>query len=41
LREGYADGRLTLDELDVRLSAVHAARTVEQLRAALAGIASE
>jgi hypothetical protein len=41
LREGYADGRLTLDELDVRLSAVHGARTVEQLRAALTGIASE
>jgi hypothetical protein len=41
LREGYADGRLTLDELDARLSAVHGARTVEQLRAALTGIASE
>jgi len=39
LREGYADGRLTLDELDARLSAVNQARTVEQLRAALAHIA--
>ncbi len=38
LREGYGDGRLTLDELDDRISAVHAARTVEQLRAALTGM---
>jgi Domain of unknown function (DUF1707) len=40
LREGYADGRLTLDELAGRISAVHAARTVEQLRGALAGMPS-
>ena len=39
LREGYADGRVTLEELDERISAVHAARTVAQLRAALADIA--
>ena len=39
LREGYADGRLTLDDLDDRISAVHAARTVSELRAAVADIA--
>jgi len=39
LRESYAGGRLTLDELDDRISAVHAARTAAQLRAALAHIA--
>ena len=38
LREGYAEGRLTLDELDQRVSAVHAARTTAQLRATLSGI---
>jgi hypothetical protein len=39
LRDGFAEGRLTLDELGERLTAVHEARTVEQLRAALADIA--
>jgi hypothetical protein len=39
LREGYADGRLTLDDLDDRISAVHAARTVSELGAAVADIA--
>lgn len=39
LREGFADGRLTLDELSDRLSAVHQARTVQQLRDALADVA--
>ena len=39
LREGYAEGRLTLDELDDRISSVHAARTVAQLRAAVGDIA--
>jgi Domain of unknown function (DUF1707) len=39
LREGFADGRLTLDELSDRLSAIHEARTIAQLRTALADIA--
>ena len=38
LRDGFADGRLTLDELTERISAVHEARTAEQLRAVLADI---
>jgi hypothetical protein len=38
LRQAYAEGRLTLDELSERISAVHEARTAEQLRTALAGV---
>ena len=38
LRDGFAEGRLTLDELSDRLTAVHEARTAEQLRAALVDV---
>jgi hypothetical protein len=35
LRDGYADGRLSLEELTARVAAVHESRTVGELRAAL------
>jgi hypothetical protein len=35
LRDGYADGRLSLEELTARAAAVHESRTVGELRAAL------
>jgi DUF1707 SHOCT-like domain len=38
LRDGYAAGQLTVDELSARLSAVHAAGTVGELRQALRGL---
>lgn len=38
LRDGFAHGRVTLDELERRLEAVHAARTSQDLRAALEGL---
>lgn len=38
LRDGYAAGQLTLDQLSARLSAVHAAATVGELREALRGL---
>ena len=38
LRESYAAGRLELDELTSRLEAVHRARTLADLRAALTGL---
>ena len=38
LRESYADGRLSLQELIRRVGAVHDARTVADLRAALSGL---
>ncbi len=41
LRDGFARGQLTLDELSVRLSAVHDADTVGQVRDALNGLATD
>ncbi|HEY3725936.1 MAG TPA: DUF1707 domain-containing protein [Solirubrobacteraceae bacterium] len=38
LRESFGQGRLSLDELTARVSAVHDAETVGQLRDALAGL---
>jgi Domain of unknown function (DUF1707) len=38
LRESFAHGRLSLDELTVRVSAIHDADTVGQLRDALTGL---
>lgn len=38
LRDGYAEGRLSLQELITRLGAVHDARTAEELDTALAGL---
>ena len=35
LRENFADGRLTLDELTTRVASLHDARTIGQLHAAL------
>jgi hypothetical protein len=41
LRENFGHGRLSLDELTTRVAAVHEARTIGQLRAALGGLADE
>lgn len=38
LRESFAHGRLTVDELSARLEAVHRARSLGELRAALDGL---
>jgi hypothetical protein len=38
LRESFAHGRLSLDELTTRVSTVHEARTIGQLRAALSDL---
>ena len=38
LRDGYAGGQLTLDEFSARLSVVHAADTIGELRQALRGL---
>lgn len=38
LRTGYAEGRLTRGELDERLAAAYAARTVTQLRGLIADL---
>ena len=41
LRNGFARGQLTLDELTVRLSAIHDAETVGQVRDALRGLSTD
>ncbi len=41
LRDGFARGQLTLDELTVRLSVIHDAETVGQVRDALRGLSTD
>jgi Domain of unknown function (DUF1707) len=38
LREGFAQGRLSIEELTARLAVIHEAQTIGQLRAALRGL---
>ncbi len=41
LRESFGHGRLSLDELSTRVTAVHHARTIGELRAALSGLSPD